>query len=145
MDLLNHSSFLKYFSAFSIGSLIDVVNVLSIIHTKKINIDDFIRFVEEENQAALLSVGLPPPSHPGFIGFSFLSPRVSRPCPACGALFVLSRIDIPQGKNNVFNYKSKWFCHACLFEEFSTLSAAEAAEQFLSLGGGDGSIVQANV
>ena len=58
--------------------------------------------------------------------------RLAPRCPQCGAPLALRKIDIPAGRGNEKGYLSQWFCQAadCLYEKYSTISAAEQLKRY---------------
>lgn len=53
---------------------------------------------------------------------------ISDKCPLCGERLILRNISMPQGKKNIYGWRSSWFCN-CGYESFSTVSFIERAAE----------------
>ena len=54
-------------------------------------------------------------------------------CPECGKLLRLMSVNIPQGRENVYGWRSAFRCFSCGYERFSTQAATRIARKLTRL------------
>lgn len=101
------------FSAWSFGRLNDAVKIGRLLLTHNISLNELEKYVKDSQGQKTA-----PESKPKTIHFE-------RFCPSCGSPLSIHTIKTPQGKANVYGYRSRWACFACGWEEYSTLQVPE--------------------
>jgi len=106
------------FNAFTLGRLQDAIKVWRLAEEHQISRKELAFYVK---------------SHISLNQSAAEDPKNSvyfRRCPQCGSKAIIRPVNIPQGKRNVYGYRSYWVCWFCMWEEFSTNHPADEIRKY---------------
>lgn len=89
------------FSAFSLHDLQAFQNIVSVMQTNELNVDDILQYVHSV----------------------IARPKIyARACPVCGLELELSKVNAPGTEHIGHHYKTKWHCGGCGYKQYSRRS-----------------------